>query len=306
MYGFEKILQQAVLNNRRVIIPNLGAFINNSSDRTIVFSSLLKTDDGFLEKELRSYGIGNAPEMLQNFVRNALSAMENKRRFNISGLGYLYQESNNIQFVPEIDLEKHNEAIAPLPLNYLQKRRRHRIGSAIATAGISCIMLGTFTYYLFGITDAAMPLEPLISKVETPEKQFTIAESAPEVRTAAEVKTAATTTTTKATTKATTTTKATATGVSEVKVRAVSAEYAGNSLSYHVIAGCFEDRMNAERFVVHCKREGYPNAAIIAKLGNLTPVTIGSFSSREEASAFKREYNDRYMESAWVYSAKKR
>jgi hypothetical protein len=279
MYGFEKVLQQTVLNNRRVIIPNLGAFINNSSDKTIVFSSLLKTNDGFLEKELRNYGISNAPDLLQNFVRNVLSAMENKRRFNISGLGYFFRDNNNIQFVQEIDHGKHNEVIAPPPFNYIQRRRRHRIGSMIAAAGITFVMLGTFTYYLFGISDASMPLEPLISKVETPEKQFTIADGAPEIRTSE---------------------------VNEVRARTVSSEYTGNTLSYHVIVGCFEDRMNAERFVVHCKREGYANAVILSRLGNLNPVSIGSFSSREEANSFKREYNDRFMENAWVYSAKKR
>lgn len=281
MYGFEKVLQQTVLNNRRVIIPNLGAFINNSSEKTIVFSSLLKTNDGFLEKELQDHGINNAPDLLQNFVRNVLSAMENRRRFSISGLGYFFRENNNnIQFASEIDhREKPLEVIAPLPFEYMQRRRRHRIGSMVAATGISFVMLGTFTYYLFGISDASMPLEPLISKVETPEKQFTIADGAPEIRTA---------------------------DLREVKTRAVSAEYTGNYLSYHVIVGCFEDKMNAERFVVHCKREGYPNTGIISKLGNLHPVSIGSFSSREEANTLKREYNDRFMENAWVYSAKKR
>ncbi|MDR0560473.1 MAG: hypothetical protein LBG92_09890 [Prevotellaceae bacterium] len=96
--NFEKILRETVTENRRVIIPDLGAFISDSVENTIVFSTLLKYNDGLLAGKLRASGIDNPELATGKFVSGIVNTLERGEVFNIKGLGYFYREEENLQF----------------------------------------------------------------------------------------------------------------------------------------------------------------------------------------------------------------
>ena len=71
------------------------------------------------------------------------------------------------------------------------------------------------------------------------------------------------------------------------------------NLNYHVIAGCFGDKSNAEDFVSENKANGYASQ-IIDKKGSLYRVSIQSFETRKEAIALKNELKNQQDLSSWV------
>jgi hypothetical protein len=76
------------------------------------------------------------------------------------------------------------------------------------------------------------------------------------------------------------------------------------NLNYHVIAGCFEEKLNAENFVLQCKTQGYDKSEILLQIGLLYPVSIGNFATYTEALNKKKEYDEKYDEETWIYRVK--
>ena len=71
------------------------------------------------------------------------------------------------------------------------------------------------------------------------------------------------------------------------------------SLKYHVIAGCFGVKENADNFVTTWNNRGN-SSSIIDKKGKLYRVAIQSFATRKEAKNFKKEMKEEYKISSWV------
>lgn len=70
-------------------------------------------------------------------------------------------------------------------------------------------------------------------------------------------------------------------------------------LKYHVIAGCFSIKENAENLVDIWRIKG-SEASIVDKKGRLYRVAIQSFATRKEAKLFMKETKRSYSNSLWV------
>ena len=70
-------------------------------------------------------------------------------------------------------------------------------------------------------------------------------------------------------------------------------------LKYHVIAGCFSVKENADNFVSKWSEKGN-ESSIIDRKGRLYRVAIQSFATRKEAAKFKKELKKQDKVSSWV------
>jgi hypothetical protein len=69
--------------------------------------------------------------------------------------------------------------------------------------------------------------------------------------------------------------------------------------NYHVVAGCFADLQNAEKYVILLKQHGY-NPRIIGVRKNLHVVSFDSFGKKQEALLFMEKTRKEFEPEAWV------
>lgn len=86
-----RIIAQYLESHRRLIIPQMGAFIVKEPGSSVLFSELLKRDDGALRALLVAEGI---PELeaageIDRFVFEVRHAVQQGREFPLAGLGVL-------------------------------------------------------------------------------------------------------------------------------------------------------------------------------------------------------------------------
>ncbi len=88
-----RIIAQYLESHRRLVIPQMGAFIVKEPGSSVLFSELLKRDDGVLQSLLTAAGIGG-------FVAEVRRAVQQGREFPLEGLGVLKAGPNaTISFV---------------------------------------------------------------------------------------------------------------------------------------------------------------------------------------------------------------
>ena len=101
----DKHIVSLLNKNKRVIIPQVGAFIlKKQGDIDVVsFNSILKFDDKKLEKEIiEAEGLDekNAQNKLKSFIVSIQNALKKGDRYNIKEIGSIYQDANGrIQFL---------------------------------------------------------------------------------------------------------------------------------------------------------------------------------------------------------------
>ena len=85
-----EIISQYLHDNRRLVVPSFGAFIVKSPDE-ILFSQLLKTDDGVLRSLLVATGLSElaAAGEIDRFIFEAREALSDTGRFALDSLGVL-------------------------------------------------------------------------------------------------------------------------------------------------------------------------------------------------------------------------
>lgn len=78
-------------SNKRLVIPQLGAFVVKSSEGRVVFSELLRRDDGVLRGLLREEGMGEleAAGVVDRFVFEVRHTVQEGRDYPLAGLGVL-------------------------------------------------------------------------------------------------------------------------------------------------------------------------------------------------------------------------
>ncbi|MDR1896236.1 MAG: SPOR domain-containing protein [Prevotellaceae bacterium] len=283
MDDFGQILRKIVQNNRRVIIPDFGAFINNTQEKTIVFSTLLKYNDGFLEEELKKNGMDNPAVLLEKFVKKIFHAVETGKQFNIAGLGFFVREGDNIKFVSEEPAEENagfqesnqnpdsNPDKVPSSVHRIPKERYDKKKfSLIFVLILFCVIILGSVFYILLTVGGNDPVKSMVGLVEKPTNQFVITQV--EEPTAPE----------------------------EINPRTLSE----SAFHYYIIAGCFEHKANADNFVAQCKKAGYHEAVILSKIGYLFPVAINCFSSLDEALSEQKKYNEIFDDCAWIYRTK--
>lgn len=96
------IISQYLRSQKRLVIPQMGAFIVKDPDRSVVFSEFLKRDDGVLRGLLRQTGVGDleAAGEIDRFVFEVRHALQQGAEFPLEGLGVMKPGPNGtIAFV---------------------------------------------------------------------------------------------------------------------------------------------------------------------------------------------------------------
>lgn len=97
-----KIIAAHLESNKRLVVPQLGAFIvKESAGREVIFSELLRRDDGVFRSLLVQQGMGEleAAAAIDRFVFDIRHALQHGTPFILEGLGaLLYGPDNAIVF----------------------------------------------------------------------------------------------------------------------------------------------------------------------------------------------------------------
>ncbi|MDR2383107.1 MAG: SPOR domain-containing protein [Prevotellaceae bacterium] len=263
MSNFDELFCTLIRSNRRVIIPDIGAFITNSPDESTVFSPLLKHNDGFLENELQKAGFVNPVVFLRELAENIIFILERGQCYHIAGAGYFFKEES-IRFAFE-DAEK--DAVREHSDNTGFSRNNGNKCKLWIIAGLICIcaiVVVFLLFLIFNIYNTKVKPDMFTFQIEKPAHQFAIVNKSGTC--------------------------------DEINALQVFPQ----AKSYHVVVACFEEKDNAEKFVLQCKKNGYAHAEILSMTSVLYPVSIGAFVSRDEALNKKQEYDDRFGENAMI------
>lgn len=96
-----RILSNYLQTNKRLIVPQLGAFLVKEPSREILFSELIRRDDGVLRGLLVAEGMSElaAQGEIDRFVFEVRHAVEEGRSYIMEGFGQLFPGANaTIQF----------------------------------------------------------------------------------------------------------------------------------------------------------------------------------------------------------------
>ena len=97
-------ISQYLGSHKRLVVPQLGTFIVKEPGVSIVFSELLKRDDGVLRGLLREAGVGEleAAGEIDRFVFEVRHAAQHGQEFRLDGFGVLRPGPNGtIAFASE-------------------------------------------------------------------------------------------------------------------------------------------------------------------------------------------------------------
>lgn len=85
-------ISQYLGSHKRLVVPQLGTFIVKEPGVSIVFSELLKRDDGVLRGLLRAEGVGEleAAGEIDRFVFEVRHAAQHGQEFRLDGFGVLH------------------------------------------------------------------------------------------------------------------------------------------------------------------------------------------------------------------------
>lgn len=100
-----EIIAKYLESNKRLIIPNLGAFMVKVPGQTILFSNLLKNDDGVLRSLVAAQGMSEieAAGVVDRFVFEINYRLQNNGECKLGGFGRLIQAANSaisFEFAP--------------------------------------------------------------------------------------------------------------------------------------------------------------------------------------------------------------
>ena len=91
------IVVEYLKHNKRIVVPKLGAFIVKQGEGRVMFSELMRSDDGVLRSLLVAYGVNEieACGMIDRLVFELRHAIANGETFTIEGLGTFSAGDNN-------------------------------------------------------------------------------------------------------------------------------------------------------------------------------------------------------------------
>lgn len=98
----DSIIIKYLQENRRLVIPKLGAFIVKDDNQTVVFSELLRSDDGVLRGLIKGHGVGDieAAGVIDRFVFEVRHTLDRHMPYKIGNWGTLRRnETGKIIFM---------------------------------------------------------------------------------------------------------------------------------------------------------------------------------------------------------------
>lgn len=115
------VLTEYLETHKRLVVPQLGAFLVKETGRSVVFSELMKRDDGVLRGLLYDEGLSEveAAGAIDRFIFGVRHAVENGTDYRLAGFGTMKSGPNGtIVFVyrPETEVPRNpDEQLAPQP-----------------------------------------------------------------------------------------------------------------------------------------------------------------------------------------------
>lgn len=105
-----EIISEYLTTNKRLVVPNLGAFIVKKVGEQILFSNLIKSDDGVLRELLVNTGLSEieAAGVLDRFVFEVNFRLQNSGECALKNFGYLRVGANGtiaFEYKPGIEGE---------------------------------------------------------------------------------------------------------------------------------------------------------------------------------------------------------
>ena len=91
-----EVISKYLLSNKRLVVPNLGTFIVKKVGENVLFSNLIKSDDGVLRHLLVEAGISEleAAALIDRFVFEVNYRLQSEGRCAIDGFGTLASGAN--------------------------------------------------------------------------------------------------------------------------------------------------------------------------------------------------------------------
>lgn len=90
----DSIIIKYLQDNRRLVIPKFGAFIVKDDNQTVIFSELLRGDDGVLRGLIKSHGVGDieAAGVIDRFVFEVRHTLDRNMPYKIGNWGTLRRD----------------------------------------------------------------------------------------------------------------------------------------------------------------------------------------------------------------------
>ncbi len=96
-----ELISEYLKSNRRLVVPELGAFLVKEPDHKVLFSSLVKRDDGVLRELLLSSGLSDmeVEVLINRLLFEVRYAIENSEEYILVGVGSFKGDSSGaLQF----------------------------------------------------------------------------------------------------------------------------------------------------------------------------------------------------------------
>lgn len=128
------ILVEYLKYNKRIVVPRLGAFIVKQPSGVILFSDLMRNDDGVLRSLLMAYGVKEleANGMIDRFVFDIHHAINRGESYVIEDFGeFVASENNTIKFRHKREPQVFGGNIKPPveALNTERERLQHEVAA---------------------------------------------------------------------------------------------------------------------------------------------------------------------------------
>lgn len=119
-----EVISKYLLTNKRLVVPNLGAFIVKKVGENVLFSNLIKSDDGVLRRLLVEVGISEleAAALIDRFVFEVNYRLQNEGRCAIDGFGTLASGANG-----SIAFEYNTLAVGDNLEGYIHERKVQQV-----------------------------------------------------------------------------------------------------------------------------------------------------------------------------------
>lgn len=91
-----ELISQYLESNRRLVVPQIGAFLVKEPEHKVLFSTLVKRDDGVLRELLTSSGLSEleTEALIGRLVFEVRYALENQQEYSLVGVGTFSGDEN--------------------------------------------------------------------------------------------------------------------------------------------------------------------------------------------------------------------
>ena len=119
------IIIEYLKHNKRLCVPKLGTFIVKQSSGDIIFSDLMRNDDGVLRSLLMAYGIKEleANGKIDRYVFEVHHAITTDGKFMVEGFGEFSANINNSITFTQFKREKRYGGHIKPPVEVLERRK---------------------------------------------------------------------------------------------------------------------------------------------------------------------------------------